>query len=126
MNEIKESNDVNWLEDELKQSPATGGDFEKLPSPVFADGVITYMKVDATVKFKDWTDQENGKVKAIIPCVTLIDGKLQKANWWLNKQNPVYKEVIRKCRDAPDKARVDVAIMQTGTKQNTKYTLVKG
>lgn len=115
----------NWLEEEAKEV-ATQGDFgEKLPSPKFEDGVITIMNIDATKPFQKWTDPETKKVKAIVPCTSDVNGKAQKCNWWCNLKNPIYKDVIDKCKDAADKSNVLVKILQSGTQDKTRYTLIK-
>ena len=122
---IEEIDAVKWLDDEAKTLKVCSGDFEKLPSPVFAENKITTLRIDAGHPFKKWEDKENNKTKAIIPCITEVDGKMQKANWWLNVSNPTYKEVIHICREAENKNAVDLEILQIGTKQNTKYQIVK-
>lgn len=125
MNEqIPEESKTNWLDDEYNSIPA-GGDYEKKPTPQFEENKITRMKIDASKKFEKWKDAENNKTKAIIPCKSVVDGQIKDCNWWLNIKNPAYREVVRKCREAADKTAVEVAVLQTGSKQNTKYTLVK-
>ena len=115
----------NWLDEEAKNTSSQGDFGEKLPSPTFEDSRITLINIDAVNPFNKWTDQETGKIKAIIPCTSDIEGKVVKCNWWCNLKNPIYKEIIHRCRDAPDKSSVLVKILQTGTKQNTKYTLIR-
>jgi len=122
---IKEDTKVHWLDEEIKNMPQPNGDFERLPSVQFAENQITRMEIDATEQFRKWDDQENNKTKVIIPCMATIEGKKQKANWWLNIKNPVYKDVIHRCKAAEDKSKVSVGIIQTGSKQATKYNLVK-
>ena len=55
--------------------------------------------------------------KAIIPCV--FNGVV--STWWLNKKNPIYKDIIHLGKSGQDRIKV----IQTGVQQNTKYVLVK-
>ena len=118
MEEIK-----SWLEEE-ERNLSSQGTFDKLPTPVFEDGKITAVEVDISKPFEKWTDMETKKTKAIIPCMSVIDGKLQRANWWLNVKNPVYKEVIHKAREAQGTI-LSLKIFQSGKGEKTTYSLVK-
>ena len=115
----------NWLDEEAKNVDAQGDFGPKLPSPMFEDGKITIMNIDTTKEFQKWTDPETKKTKAIIPCLSDLDGKAQKCNWWVNLKNPIYKEVIHRCKDVGDKSSVLVKILQSGTQDKTRYTLIK-
>ena len=120
--EVKElGKEENWLKAEEESIQTPDGDFERLPSPVFEEGKITTLAIDATKEFRKWTDPETKKVKALIPCTDNEGKKI----FWCNKKNPVYREIIHKCREAENKANVIVKIMQTGTKAMTRYNLVK-
>ena len=130
MEEIKEENievkelgkkEIDWLAKEEESIQTPDGDYEKLPGVVFEEGKITTLMIDATQEFRAWTDPETKKVKALIPCTDNEGKKI----FWCNKKNPIYKDVIHKCREAPNKAEVLVKIMQTGTKSQTRYNLVK-
>jgi len=130
MEEIKEENievkelgkkEIDWLAKEEESIQTPDGDYEKLPGVVFEEGKITTLMIDATEEFRSWTDPETKKVKALIPCTDNEGKKI----FWCNKKNPIYKDVIHKCREAPNKAEVLVKIMQTGTKSQTRYNLVK-
>ena len=115
----------NWLDEEAKSVDAQGDFGPKLPSPMFEDGKITIMNLNATKEFQKWTDPETKKTKAIISCTSDVDGKAQKCNWWVNLRNPIYKEIIHRCKDAKDKSGVLVKILQSGTQDKTRYTLIK-
>ena len=121
--EIKEEN--IWLEEELREVQAPTPAFEKLPSPRLEDGKVTRMKIDLSKKFDKWTDDVNKKVKAIIPCDTIIDGKLQRANFWLNTRNPLFRDILNLAKEKGIPKTIDIAVMQTGKEQATKYILVK-
>jgi hypothetical protein len=113
-----EEKQKNWLELEEEQLLKERA---VMPTPKFSEGQITEVLINASQPFDSWTDPETGKRKAIISCVS---GGVE-CRWWLNKQNPVYKDVVRVCREAVDKGSVFVRIIQTGNGKNTKYTLVK-
>lgn len=125
LKEDQQIGETNWLEAEDESLKGKFEPGDKLPSVQFAENKITLIKVDATNKFPEWDDKQKGIVKSIIPCWCMIDNKEVKYNWWLNKKNPVYKEVIRTCRDASDKSCVRIQVLQTGTKKDTKYIIVK-
>jgi hypothetical protein len=113
----------DWLEGEEKALQQEG-DFEKLPSPPFEAGKIVMLRVDASQEFQRWQDPESGKIKAIIPCLCNVKGVATRCRWWLNRKNPIYKDVIRLCRTAGDKTQVMVRVMQVGQGLKTKYQLV--
>ena len=115
----------DWLIEEYDVVMQPDENTEKLPYPIFAQNKITMIEVDAREPFKEWIDKENGKKKAIIPCTSLIEGKYVKCKFWLNKHNPIYKEIIKACRDAPDRANVVFNILQTGSKEKTQYQIIK-
>lgn len=130
MEEVKEENiemkelgkkEIDWLTKEEESIKTPDGDFETLPGVVFEEGKITTLSIDATKEFRNWTDPETKKTKALIPCKDNEGRKI----FWCNKKNPIYKEVIHQCREAENKAEVIVKIMQTGTKAQTRYNLVK-
>ena len=124
-NEEQPKQESNWLSEEAKNVDAQGDFGEKLPSPVFSDGKITIMNIDARQPFQKWTDPETKKTKAIIPCTSDVEGKAQKCNWWVNLKNPIYKDVIHRCQEVEDKGGVLVKILQSGTQDKTRYTLIK-
>lgn len=123
--EIKEES-TNWLEQEEKSIKTPLGDFEKLPAinTLFAENKIVRFYVDATKPFRKWDDEKNDKIKAIIP-VLAKEKNNEKMVFFLNISNPLYKDIIHVCREAADKSKVYLAVIQVGTKQNTKYNLVK-
>ncbi len=124
--EIKEENpEMDWLEKEEELIGEPMGDFERLPGPVFEENKITVLTLNMTEPFKKWTDPENGKIKAIIPCESLVEGEVKNCNWWLNLKNPIYRDVVRLGREAKDRAKVVVKVLQSGSKSTTKYLLVK-
>lgn len=107
---------LDWLakeEETFKQQ--TPQEYTPLPSLKLVQDDITEFDIDFTQQFKKWTDESDGKIKAIIPCTH--NG--QKVNWWLNIKNPVYAEIIRSGRTG----QTHFKVLQTGTKKDTKYKL---
>ena len=108
----------NWLEKEAeevnKQSNFEG---EKLPALQFEESKVKKFTVDFSEPFKEYNDQENKVVKAIIPVVENDEKKIL----WLNKKNPLYKDIIHGGREG----QTEFKVIQVGSKANTKYNLVK-
>ena len=125
MEKQESKQESNWLEEEEKSLTTPSENFEKLPSPQFEDGKITVLNIDYSKQFSKWLDEENKKTKAIIPCVSVIEGSLQRCNFWLNTKNPLYREVIKIGKDAKDKTNVEVKVIQIGSKEKTQYKVVK-
>jgi len=121
-----ENKEIDWFDVEMKNLESNAGvSFERLPSisGKLEENKVNVVVIDASKPFEKWTDSSKQpvKVKAVIPCVF----KGERCNWWLNTKNPVYKDVVHACRDAKDKASVIVKVMQTGSKENTKYIFIK-
>ena len=89
MEEQTKTND--WLTNEEEElNKQTTFDGEKLPSLQFEENKVTAFTVDFTEPFNEWEDTENKSTKAIIP---VSQGEV-KLNLWLNKKNPLYKDLI--------------------------------
>lgn len=115
---MEEQKQVNWLQQEEEElNKQINFDGEKLPALQFEEGKIVKFKVDFSEPFKEYNDQENKSLKAIIP----VEHKGEKKILWLNKRNPLYREIIHRGRDGI----TDFAVNQTGSKANTKYNLVE-
>ena len=115
---MEEQKQVNWLDKESEQlNKKANFDGEKLPALKFEEGKIVKFKVDFSQPFNEFDDTENKSVKAIIP----VEHKGEKKVLWLNKKNPLYKDLIHKGREGI----VEFAVSQTGSKANTKYFLVE-
>jgi len=110
--------DKNWLANEKeelnKQTSFTG---EKLPALQFEENKIVDFSVDFSKPFDVYDDVENKCVKAIIPVIY----KDEKKVLWLNKKNPLYKDLIH----LGVEGKTEFKVMQIGTGRNTKYTLIK-
>lgn len=107
-----------WLiETEEKLGEDTEFKGEKLPSLIFEEKRSTHFEIDFSEEFQEWEDNVNHCFKAIIP----ITHEGVKKNWWINKKNPVYKDVIRQGRTGKTKFE----IFRTGSKQDTRFTIVE-
>ena len=110
-----------WIEAEeaeLKQMPS---DFEKLESLKFEENVITEVMIDCVKPFERY-DTTNMKGEPIIKAIIPVFHNNVRKNWWLNKRNPIYREVLNLCKG---KTTVQVKIIRTGKAQATKYAIVK-
>lgn len=112
----------NWIEQEKNELGAQSeGVFDKLPSLKLKENEITEIEIDLSEKFRvyETTNLKNQPItKAIMPVMY----KGERHNWWLNKRNPIYREILDL---GAGKAKLTIKVMQTGTKQNTKYIIVK-
>lgn len=108
----------NWIDGELNEFK-TPTDYEQLPPLKLTPNVVTEITIDFSKPFEKWDGESNGKpiTKKIIPVVVNV----VKMHWWLNVKNPIYKEVLLVGKNN----QTTIKIMQTGTKQDTKYILVK-
>jgi len=108
----------DWLKEEADTlNTQTQFDGEKLPAIQFEEDKVTEFEVDFSEKFNKWEDTENKTRKAIIP----VKQGEEKKILWLNVKNPLYSELIKKGAEGVTSFKV----MQTGSKKNTKYNLVK-
>jgi len=115
---MEEQQQVNWLQKEAKElNKQASFDGEKLPSIQFEENKIVKFSVDFKEEFQIYDDTANKCVKAIIP----VEHKGEKKILWLNKKNPLYKDLIH----AGQQGQKEFAVMQVGNKANTKYNLVK-
>ena len=111
---------LNWLDDEVKQfATSNNKDYEDLPSLKLQPNVIAELTIDFSKPFNEWHGENNGKTvtKKIIP-VTLAGTRMV---WWLNIKNPIYREII----NGGKAGQTVFKVLQTGTREATKYVLVK-
>lgn len=107
-----------WLEQEAQEvNKQSNFDGEKLPALQFQENKIVSFSVDFSEAFKEYVDQENKVIKVIIPVIQSGEKKIL----WLNKKNPLYKDLILGGRSG----KTEFKVIQTGSKANTKYTLVE-
>jgi len=114
--EEQKTENTDWLKQELEETKNTAFDEDRAPALKLEENKITEITIDFTNPFEKWTDQESGVVKKIIP----VESKGEKFVWWLNTRNPVYHKIV----ELGVKGQKVFKVLQTGNKQNTKYTLV--
>lgn len=110
----------NWKQQELEEMGAHEESvYEKLPALKLVENVPTEIVVDFSKKFEKYeTTNEKGKVvKAIIP----VEVKGVKHNFWLNKKNPLYRELLKRGENLE---KLKLTLMQVGNQKNTKYIIV--
>ena len=108
----------NWLLEEANNLK-TKTEYEELPSLKLTPNVVTEITIDFSKPFEKWEGESNGNpvTKKIIP-VTVNGARM---HWWVNVKNPIYREIILAGASNNHKIKV----MQTGTKQDTRYIIVK-
>lgn len=114
--ETQKTENTNWLQTEAELIKNTTSYEDRLPALKLEENKITEITIDFSKEFEKWTDDESGSVKKIIP----VKVKDQSFVWWLNVRNPVYAQIIQKGASG----QTTFKILQTGSKQNTKYNLV--
>lgn len=110
-----EQTNLNWLEEESKQLNS-GFEGEKLPALKLEPNKVVEIEVDFTKPFQKWNDTIHKSVKAIIP----VSSNSTKLNFWLNVKNPLYGQIVQAGKEGKSKLK----IIQTGSKQDTRYSLV--
>ena len=107
-----------WLDEEIRNSQ-TEFIGEKLPSLKLEIGKIVSFTVDFSQPFHKWTGDAGKKkvTKAVIP----VNHKGEKKNFWLNIQNPLYKEICTRGKAGQNEFKVSTS----GTQDATRYTLVE-
>ena len=111
---------LDWVDEELKTTESeahfTG---ERLPALKFETGKITAFSVDTSVPFGVWTGVQSGKerTKAMIPVIHKGERKLL----WLNKKNPLYREILVKIKAGI----TDFKVAASGSQDLTRYNLVE-
>lgn len=116
---LQNKNDLEWLNDEAKNTQQQTGGFDKLPALKLEENKIAEIEIDFSTAFQKYNTENSGKpvTKAIIP----VTHEGIKKNFWCNIRNPLYHELIEAGRNGQQKFK----ILQTGTQANTKYILVK-
>lgn len=118
MEEEKQTQTTNWLDEEVTKLEKAKKEMKDLPEGlILKNGTVVEIEVDFSNKFEEWQDDENAIVKAIVP---VVHGGVKKT-WWLNKRNPIYGDLIRRGKDGQRKFKVST----TGEKKQTRYTFVE-
>jgi hypothetical protein len=112
----------NWTEQEKQElGTQTETVYEKLPALKLVENEITELTIDFSQKFETYktTDMKGQEVtKAIVP----VFHKGERKNWWLNKKNPIYRELLTA---AGTQTTISVKVCQIGSRKDTKYQLLK-
>ena len=109
----------NWLKKEA-ETFANDFDGERLPALSLEENKVSTISIDVSKAFDKWEDHENNTVKKILPC--MLDGV--QYVWWLNVKNPIYSKIVTSAALTYPEPLV-IKVLQTGTKQNTRYTIVE-
>lgn len=117
MEEQKTEETTNWLIKEAEEMKNRAFDEDRAPALKLEENKIKELVVDFSKEFEKWQDPETETIKKIIPV------KVRNENfvWWLNVKNPIYHQIIEKGL----KGQTAFKVLQTGSKQNTKYALVE-
>jgi len=115
--EEQKTEETNWLNKEVEELKNTSFNEDRDPALKLEENKITELTIDFSKKFDKWIDQESGIIKKIIP----VEVNEVKYVWWLNVRNPIYNQIIM----GGSNGQKVFKILQTGTKQNTKYTIVE-
>ena len=115
--EEQKNKETNWLTKEVEELKTTSFDEDRAPALKLEENKITEITIDFSNPFDIWTDPETKTIKKIVP----VESKGQKFVWWLNTRNPIYHKIV----ELGITGQVSFKVLQTGNKQNTKYTLVE-
>jgi len=119
--ETQQTNNT-WLEAESSNLNTNTQFGEKLPSLKFEEENKPYeIIVDFSNPFNKWTEPAAEGKKAVTKAIIPVTKEGVKLNWWLNKKNPAYQQLIKLGKEG----QTTFKIMRTGTQANTKYIFVK-
>lgn len=107
----------NWLEKEAEALKSSTYPENRLPVLRLEENKITEITIDFSKEFDKWIDEKTNTIKRIIP----VKVKGVDYIWFLNVKNPIYSKIIAKGL----KGQTTFKILQTGSKQTTKYTLIE-
>jgi hypothetical protein len=105
---------LDWLQKD-KDSLPKAGTGDRLPSMKLETGKIIKFTVLVDKPFEEYLDLEKSIVKKIIPVLHNGDKKLL----WLNKKNPLYKQLI----DQILTGKREFYISTTGSQDSTRYEI---
>ena len=115
--EIQEENvNLSWIDEEENRLGAET-DRELIPALQLEPDKLTAFQVDFSKPFVPWVNKENGVVMAIIPVLY----NLEKMNFWLNKNNPLYRQILQSGKNG----QTTFNILRTGEGLKTRYNVVK-
>lgn len=108
----------DWVEEEIDKMEADKKD--RTPSLKLEELKIKEVEIDFTIKWEQWIDKDDGKVKTLIPVIDYSDNK--QYTWWLNIKNPIYLKILKSFSTT---GKTVFKIMQIGNGKDTKYELVE-
>ena len=118
MNETQQN--INWLKEEAEKIKQPT-QYEELPALKLTPNVVTEIEVDISKEWDKWTGEDIKKQTAITKKIIPVVVSGTRMHWWLNVKNPVYSEIVKSCALGKTKFKV----LQTGTREQTKYVLVQ-
>jgi hypothetical protein len=104
-----------WLQEEVNEMKANSISGERLPTLKLESGKITKFTVLVDKPFEEYTDMEKGTVKKIIPVLE----KGIKKNLWLNKKNPLYRQLSERILNG----QTEFYISTSGMQDQTRYEI---
>lgn len=109
---------TNWLDSELDALSNQNENAQSYPESLkLVENKITEVEISFAVAFEKRPNKLNPNTKQVlIPCK--VAGK--DYTFWLNIQNPLYHELIKKGKLGTTKFK----ILRTGKQKDTRYTLV--
>jgi formyltetrahydrofolate hydrolase len=114
---VEQTKVPEWILEENAKIEASE-QIERLPVLKFEEKKITQFKVDFSNKFEEFPDKfKEGGIRVKIP----VEQKGVKMVLFVNKKNPIYWDILRKAK----KGVTEFKIIQTGTKKETKYSIVE-
>lgn len=118
MDEQNEQKDLNWIEKELSKIEAEGVQFgERLPSLKLEENKVYEIKILVDKPFNDWLDPISRVLKKIVP--VMHEG--EKKNFWVSTKNPIYKELLKKCKEG----QLDLKLIRVGQGKATRYKIIQ-
>lgn len=108
----------DWIKQELDDVEENKFNGEVVQPLKFEEGKITKFVIKSVEKpFDKWIEKETGLVKKIIP----VEHEGENKKLWLNTRNPLYGELLKRLH----KGQTEFKVIQTGTKDKTRYSLVE-
>lgn len=120
MDEQPTKTEKNWIEAEAEQVSQSSFDGETKPALKLVENKVTTITIPTAAPFDKWEDKENHTVKKIVPCQ--VNG--EEFVWWLNVKNPIYSQIVTRGAQCYPEPLV-LKVLQTGSAQNTRYTIVE-
>jgi len=116
--EQNEQKDINWIEQEISKIEAEGVQFgERLPPLKLEENKVYEIEILSDNPFNDWLDPISRVIKKIVPVIH--EG--EKKNFWVSTKNPIYKQLLEKCK----KGQTKLKLIRVGQGKATRYKIVQ-